>query len=158
MSKRETDVGGESGRCPPLAVGLLCLAFVLALLTAWSPTWEHIHDPSWTAHQRFHAFREIFLATVFSVAGLVVCLGPLRRNEPRALGAVALLGIGVVAGFWVGLPITGIGKGGIAPYVNHSLQVIALVAGCLLARSSAGETSRAAGVDRRGAQGADHGT
>lgn len=152
MSKRETDGGGESGRCPPLAVGLLCLAFVLALLTAWAPTWEHIHDPSWSAHQRFHAFREIFLATVFSVAGLVVCLGPLRRYEPRALTAVALLGIGVVAGFWVGLPITGIGKAGIAPYVNHSLQVIALFVGYLLARSAAGDVD-----PRRGTQGADHG-
>ena len=123
-------------RCPPVAIGLLCLAFVLALFTAWGPTFEHLGDPLWAEHQKFHAFREIFLATVFSVAGIALCVGPLRTGRPHALTAVAVLGFGVVAGFWVGLPITGIGKGGIEPFVNHGLQAIALVAGCGIAYAS----------------------
>ena len=100
------------------------------------PTLEHVRDPLWTAHQQFHAFREVFLASVFSVAGIVLCLGPLRKGRPGALAAVAILGAGVVAGFWVGLPITGIGKAGVEPYVNHGIQLVALVAGCWIARSS----------------------
>ncbi len=124
-----TDRLPQGGGCPPSAIALLCLAFGLALFTALVPTGEHLADDAWTAHQKFHAFREIFLASVFSIAGVVLCLGPLRRGEPRALPAVGLLGVGVVAGFWVGLPITGIGKGGIEPFVNHGLQAIALAAG-----------------------------
>ena len=134
----ESDSGAitAGSGCPPLAVGLLCLAFALALFTAWVPTLEHVRDPLWTAHQKFHAFREIFLASVFSIAGIAICLGPLRTGRPHALSAVGLLGVGVVGGFWVGLPITGIGKAGPEPYVNHGLQAIALVAGYAIARSS----------------------
>ena len=109
-------------------------AFGLALVTAWGPTFEHVSDPTWTPHQQFHAFREIFLATVFSIAGILISVGPLRQGKPGSLAIVALLGVGVVGGFWVGLPLTGVGKDEIAPYVNHGLQVATLTAGCLLSR------------------------
>ena len=116
-----------------LSIVLLCLAFGLALFTAWGPTFEHINDPQWTQHQQFHAFREIFLATVFSVVGIAVCLGPLRLGRAFSLEAVGLLGFGVVAGFWVGVPITGIGKSEIAPYVNHGIQLVSWAIGYGLA-------------------------
>ena len=74
-------------------------------------------------------------ASLFSVAGIVLCLGPLRKGQPHALQAVGLLGVGVVAGFWVGLPVTGIGKGGVEPFVNHGIQAIALAAGYGIARA-----------------------
>ena len=127
----------QGAGCPPIAIALLCVTFGLALFTAWVPTGEHLSDDAWTAHQKFHAFREIFLASVFSVAGIALCLGPLRAGRPHALPAVGVLGVGVVAGFWVGLPITGIGKGGIEPFVNHGIQVVALAAGYGLAWSHA---------------------
>ena len=124
----------EENRPPPLlAVSLLCLAFGLALLTVWSPTLEHLSDASWTGHQRFHAFREIFMASFFGIAGLIVCLGPFRKGEPRSLVLVGFLGLGVVGGFWLGLPITGIGKSGPEPYVNHGIQALSLVAACAIA-------------------------
>ena len=63
----------------------------------------------------------------------MLCLGPLRTGAAWALPAVGVLGVGVVAGFWVGLPITGIGKGGIEPFVNHGIQAIALVGGYAIA-------------------------
>ena len=115
------------------AIVLLCLAFGLALFTAWGPTFEHVYDPQWTQHQKFHAFREIFLATVFSLAGVFLCLGPLRRGRQLSLEGVVLVGFGVVAGFWVGVPITGIGKNEIAPYVNHGIQLLSWMMGCGLA-------------------------
>ncbi len=142
MSAGHSSEARKSPGCPLAAIGLLCVAFGLALITAWVPTLEHTRDPLWTTHQKFHAFREVFLASVFSIAGLALCLGPLRTGRPHALSAVALLGVGVVAGFWVGLPITGIGKSEIAPYVNHGLQVIALAAGYAIARSSQVHRSR----------------
>ena len=116
-----------------LSISLLCLAFGLALFTAWGPTFEHLHDPQWTQHQRFHAFREIFLATVFSLVGIALCLGPLRKGQAFSLGVVGLLGFGVVAGFWVGVPITGIGKNEIAPYINHGIQLVCWAVGYGLA-------------------------
>ncbi len=130
---RPQHVGGS----PPAAIALLCIAFGMALFTALVPTGEHLSDEAWTAHQKFHAFRELFLASLFSIAGIVLCLGPLRRGERHALSAVGLLGVGVVAGFWVGLPITGIGKGGIEPFANHGIQAIALGMGYGIARSHA---------------------
>ncbi len=127
----------EENRPPPLlAVSLLFVAFGLALLTAWFPTLEHLADPSWTGHQRFHAFREIFMASFFGIAGLVLCQGPFRRGEPRSLAVVGLLGLGVVGGFWVGLPITGAGKSGLEPYLNHGLQALTLLVGCAIAHSA----------------------
>ncbi len=137
MSTEGPDSPGQGGGCPPVAIALLCIAFGLAFFTALVPTGEHLVDDAWTTHQKFHAFREIFLASLFSVAGIALCLGPLRTGRPHALSAVGLLGVGVVAGFWVGLPITGIGKGGIEPFVNHGIQAIALAAGYGIARSHA---------------------
>ena len=127
----------QGGECPPVAIALLCIAFGMALFTALVPTGEHLSDDAWTTHQKFHAFREIFLASLFSIAGIALCLGPLRTGQPHALSGVGLLGVGVVAGFWVGLPITGIGKGGIEPFVNHGIQAIALAAGYGIARAHA---------------------
>ena len=119
---------------PILAIILLCIAFGLALLTAWGPTLGHISDPQWTAHQQFHAFREIFLASVFSITGIIFCLGPLRKGKSNVLALVAILGFGVVGGFWVGLPITGVGKDDWRPYANHGLQLATLLAGLVIAR------------------------
>ncbi len=121
---------------PLLAVVLLCIAFGLVLVTAWFPTLEHTADPVWTEHQRFHAFREVFLASFFGIAGLVLCLGPLRKGERRSLAVVGLLGLGVVGGFWAGLPITGIGEPGPEPYLNHGVQAITLIAGWTIAHSA----------------------
>ena len=133
MSKEDSEGRDREDGAPPLAIALLSIAFGLALFTALAPTGEHLFDEAWSTHQRFHAFREIFLASVFSVAGLLLCLGPLRTGAAWALPAVGVLGVGVVAGFWVGLPITGIGKGGIEPFVNHGIQAIALVGGYAIA-------------------------
>lgn len=127
----------ESGASPPLlSIVLLCIAFGLALLTAWGPTFAHLGDAQWATHEKFHAWREIFLASVCSVAGILLCLGPLKRGEPNALMAVGVLGLAVVAGFWAGLPITGIGKAGWEPFANHGLQLAALIAGYVTARSA----------------------
>lgn len=124
---------GDQTRPSILAIAILFAAFALSLVTAWGPTMEHITDPTWAEHQQFHAFREIFLASVFGIAGIVLCLGPLRRGEAAALKMVGLLGFGVVGGFWIGLPITGIGKSGPEPFINHGLQLFTLVTGYLLA-------------------------
>ncbi len=135
MPSEDKNITSTEKNVPPplLAVALLCIAFGLVLFTAWIPTLEHISDPLWTGHQRFHAFREVFMASLFGTAGLVLCLGPLRKGEPRSLAVVGVLGIGVVGGFWVGLPITGMGKPGLEPYLNHGLQVLTLLAGCAIA-------------------------
>ena len=84
---------------PLLAIALLCIAFVLVLVTAWVPTLEHISDPLWTGHQRFHALREIFMASAFGLAGIGLCVGPVRKGEPRALALVGFIGLGVIGGF-----------------------------------------------------------
>lgn len=137
LSGMDSSYSDQAAGAPPIAIALLCIAFGLALFTALAPTGEHLFDEAWSTHQKFHAFREIFLATVFSVAGIALCLGPLRAGVAWALPAVGLLGVGVVAGFWVGLPITGIGKAGIEPFLNHGIQAIALAAGWWLASSRA---------------------
>ncbi len=126
----------EARQPPNSAIILLCISFLLVLITAWGPTIEHIGDTAWAPHQEFHAFREIFLATFFSLGGLYICLGSLRKGESGALGKVVFLGIGVVSGFFMGLPITGIGKAGIEPFINHGLQVITLVSGALMCQYS----------------------
>ena len=115
------------------AISLLCAAFGLAIFTAWVPTFEHLGDPLWTQHQKLHVFREIFLVTVFSGIGIALCFGPLRNGQARSPEAVGLVGFGVVAGFWVGVPVTGVGKNEIAPFLNHGLQAVCLMVGYVLA-------------------------
>ena len=110
---------------PPLtAVILFCISFLLVLMTAWGPTLEHIGDPFWAPHQEFHAFREIFMATFFGTTGLYSAW----------VLYVIFLGIGTVAGLFVGLPITGIGKSGIEPFINHGLQELTLLIGYFVYR------------------------
>ncbi len=64
MASEGMNITSTEKNVPPplLAVALLCIAFGLVLFTAWFPTLEHMSDPVWTGHQRFHAFREVFMA------------------------------------------------------------------------------------------------
>lgn len=121
-------------RPPLIATIMFCCAFLLVLITAWGPTLEHVDDPFWRPHQQFHALRELFMATFFAGAGLWVCLGPLSKGRPHALNMVMLLGVGVVAGFFVGLPVTGIGKEGVEPFINHGLQLSFLLSGYFICK------------------------
>ena len=132
------EISGETGaqgrKLLWASVLFFSTAFGLVLFTAWLPTFEHLSDPLWTEHQKLHVFREIFLATVFSVVGLALCFGPLRQGRALSPEAVGIVGFGVVAGFWVGVPITGLGKDEIAPYLNHGLQSLFVIVGSVLAR------------------------
>jgi len=119
---------------PTLALSLLCIAFLTVIATALGPTLAHVNDLEWTEHQRFHAFREVFMASLFSCVGIALCLGPLRKGEAYALRAVGVLGFGLVGGFWLGLPLTGAGTSDMTPYINHGLQAFALFVGLFLAR------------------------
>lgn len=119
-----------------VGVALFATSFCLILVTAWGPTFGHIGESSWSIHQEFHAFREIFMVTFFGLAGLYLCLGPLRRGEEKTLGMVLFLCLGLVMGFFVGLPVTGIGKPGVEPLINHGLQLVAMIAGYILCRLS----------------------
>ena len=127
------DAGDGAKPAPISAVILFCIAFALALFTDWVPTLAHLSDPTWTIHQKFHAWREIFMSTAMSVTGIVMCVGPMRKGKPGTLAIVTFLGIVVVGGFWVGVPITGIGVPVAKPYANHGLQLAALCGGILVA-------------------------
>ncbi|GAB5487550.1 MAG: hypothetical protein Pars2KO_11200 [Parasphingorhabdus sp.] len=129
-------------KVPRISIALFCLAFLMVLFTAWVPTFAHINDVDWTDHQKLHVFREVFMATVFGLAGIVLCLGPLRSGAKMILHLVGLLCFGVVAGFWFGLPITGIGKSGVEPFINHGIQLAAMMLAYLMALVSMYKRSR----------------
>lgn len=59
---------------------------------------EHIRDPDWPAHARFHVLQEMCLLTGWDLIAIAVALGPLRRRERWA--------------FWVGLTYVLFAQGG----------------------------------------------
>ncbi len=121
-----------------LALTLLCLAFAAAIATALGPTLGHVGETEWPVHAQFHALREVFLASFFSTVGVALCLGPLRKRRPWAWWAVLIVGVGVVGGFWLGVPFTGVGMAEVGPWVNHGLQLVLFASGIVLARRELG--------------------
>lgn len=134
MSREPVGPGPHGRSVVRLPLALLCLAFAAAIATALGPTFGHLGEEGWSTHARFHVLREVFLATFFSAVGIALCLGPLRRRRPWAWWAVLIVGVGVVGGFYVGLPITGVGMAGVGPYLNHGAQLLLLAGGLALAR------------------------
>jgi len=49
------------------------------------PTLEHVRDPDWPEHARFHALQAIGLLTGMDLIAIALALGPLRRRDPWAL-------------------------------------------------------------------------
>ena len=49
------------------------------------PSIEHVRDPDWPAHARFHVIQAVCLLTGMDLIAIAVALGPLRRRERWAL-------------------------------------------------------------------------
>jgi hypothetical protein len=49
------------------------------------PSIEHIRDPDWPPHARFHMMQALYLLTGADLIAIAVALGPLRRHDPMPL-------------------------------------------------------------------------
>jgi hypothetical protein len=49
------------------------------------PTLEHVRDPDWPDHARFHALQAIALLTGMDLIAIALALGPLPRRDRWAL-------------------------------------------------------------------------
>lgn len=49
------------------------------------PAFEHLRDPDWPPHARFHLMQAVFLLTGMDLIAIATALGPLRRRERWAL-------------------------------------------------------------------------
>lgn len=85
---------------PALVIALASVAHAAAYLVA-AP--EHVVDPSWPAHARFHVLQALLWIVLLDLALAALALGPLRRGSRSALPALAIGGLGAHGAYFAAM-------------------------------------------------------
>jgi hypothetical protein len=91
---------------------------------------EHVVDPSWPAHARFHVLQALLWIVGFDLALLVLIFGPLARGDRGVRWVLLLAWLFVHGGYFVAL-LRGGGPPQVAAHV--ALLVVAVIYGVGLA-------------------------
>lgn len=76
---------------PVALIVIASLAHAAAYLVA-AP--EHVVDPAWPSHARFHVLQALLWIVALDLALVAVALGPLRRGASGSVTALAIGGLG----------------------------------------------------------------
>jgi hypothetical protein len=101
------------------------------------PTLEHVRDPGWPDHARFHALQAIGLLTGMDLIAIAVALGPLRRRDRWALWIELTCVLFAQGGYFASIAV--LPKGRPRGAVFHALYACAtaiFLAGLLLGQRS----------------------
>jgi len=85
---------------PAVLIALASLAHAAAYCVA-AP--EHVVDPGWPDHARFHALQALIWIVALDLALAALALGPLRRGRRGCLPAIALGGVGAHGAYFAAM-------------------------------------------------------
>jgi hypothetical protein len=108
------------------------------------PTLEHVRDPDWPAHARFHALQAIGLLTGMDLIAIALALGPLRRRDRWALWTELTYVLFAQGGYFASIAV--LPKGRPRGAVFHALYACAtgiFLAGLLLGQRRVGHAGLA---------------
>ena len=114
-----------------LVSSLLGLPLVATILIALIQGTRHL-SWDWPVHAQHHLLAHITSAVGLSVVSLFLIFGPLKRREPWAWWALAIAGVGIYGGFWLGNATVGLGEAGAAPITSQAIQSVLYLIGLIL--------------------------
>lgn len=85
---------------PAALIALASLAHAAAYLVA-AP--EHVVDPGWPAHARFHVLQALIWIVLLDLVLAALAIGPLRRSARGSLPAIALGGLGAHGAYFAAM-------------------------------------------------------
>jgi hypothetical protein len=115
-----------------LASVLLGLPLIATILVALIQGTRHLAW-SWPAHAQHHLISHIALAVGLGTICLLLVAGPLRRSERWSWWALAVAGIAIYGGFWLGNATVGLGEPGAGPNTSQAIQSALYVSGLVIA-------------------------
>lgn len=127
-----------------LGVPLLATIGVAVIRASRHLSWD------WPTHAHHHLLGHIATAVGLAVVSLLVVRGPLRAGEPWAWWALAVAGLAIFGGFWLGNVTVGFGEPAAQAYTAQAVLSAVYVSG--LAVSWPRRAERRAGSAARGAR------
>ena len=114
-----------------LVSSLLGLPLVATILIALIQGTRHL-SWDWPVHAHHHLLAHITSAVGLSIVSLLLIFGPLQRRERWAWWALALAGVAIYGGFWLGNATVGLGEPGAAPNTSQAVQTVSYLLGLAL--------------------------
>jgi hypothetical protein len=106
------------------------------------PTLEHVRDPDWPEHARFHALQAIGLLTGMDLIAIALALGPLRRRDRWALWAELTYVLFAQGGYFASMAVLPNGRPrGAIFHVLYACATAIFLAGLLLGQRSRDATA-----------------
>jgi hypothetical protein len=97
------------------------------------PTLEHVRDPDWPAHARFHVLQAIALLTGMDLIAIALALGPLRRRDQWAFWTELTYVLFAQGGYFAALAVLPKGRQrGAVFHVLYACATAIFLAGLLL--------------------------
>ena len=101
------------------------------------PTLEHVRDPDWPEHARFHALQAIGLLTGMDLIAIALALGPLRRRDRWALWTELTYVLFAQGGYFASIAVLPKGRPrGAVFHVLYACATAIFLAGLLLSQRS----------------------
>ncbi len=114
-----------------LVSSLLGLPLIATILISLIQGTRHL-SWDWPVHAHHHLLAHIASAVGLSVVSLLLIFGPLQRGEPWVWWALAIAGLAIYGGFWLGNAAVGLGEPGAAPNTSQAVQTVLYMLGLAL--------------------------
>lgn len=119
---------GRSMKAASIFLGLPLVATVLVSLIRGTRHlgWE------WPVHAHHHLIANISTSVGLCVVALMILSGPMQRREKWAWWALAIAGVAIYGGFWLGNVVVGLGEPGAVPNTAQGVQTGLYLVGLML--------------------------
>ena len=107
------------------------------------PTLEHVRDPDWPEHARFHVLQAVALLTGMDLIAIALALGPLRRRDRWAFWTELTYVLFAQGGYFASIAVLPKGRPrGVVFHVLYACATAIFLTGLLLGQrrpASAGQ-------------------
>lgn len=115
-----------------LSSALLAVPLIAAMLIAVIRGSRHF-SWDWPTHAHHHLLANIATAVGLAIVALLVLIGPLQRGEPWSWWGLAVTGLALFGGYWLGNVTVGLGIDPLVPNVAQSVLTLSFLVGLVLA-------------------------
>lgn len=117
---------------------LLSLPLVATILVLLVQATRHLYW-DWPVHAHHHLLAHIASGVGLAVVSLLLVFRPLRRRERWAWWGLAVAGVAIYGGYWLGNALVGLGEPGLGPNASQAAQTALYLAGLALAWRELGD-------------------
>lgn len=134
-----------------LSSALLGIPLLAAMLIAVIRGSRHF-SWDWPTHAHHHLLANIATAVGLAIVALLILIGPLQRGEQWAWWGLAVTGLCLFGGYWLGNVTVGLGIDPLVPNIAQTVLTLSFLVGLVLTWSEvdAGDSRRDISTSGRG--------